>query len=169
MGSISADGRYIAFASLADNLVPDDLNQAKDVFLRDRQTGQTLLVSRGPGGLPGNGWCLQPFFSADGHSLFFLSHASDLAAGDANQTVDLFKVEIVSETNLLLVIRRDLSTGQAHLLWPAQTGKQYAIEFKDSLESADWTRMPGTFDGTAAVDVDPQASARRFFRLVVLP
>ncbi len=62
--SLSADGRYVAFASLADNLVADDTNGAMDVFLRDLQTGRTLLVSRTPSGAPGGGWSLRPFFSA---------------------------------------------------------------------------------------------------------
>ena len=52
--SISADGRYVAFDSLATNLVAGDTNAFSDVFVRDRQTGTTTRVSvdsdRGPGG-----------------------------------------------------------------------------------------------------------------------
>jgi hypothetical protein len=166
--ALSADGRYVAFASLADNLVPGDTNGAKDVFLRDVVTGQTLLVSRTPDGAPGAGWSLQPFFSANGRSLFVLSYAPDLAPGDYNQAVDLFKVEIVADSGLLLVIQRNLTTGQAQLLWNAQPGKSYAVEFKDDL-AAGWTRLPGEFTGDAPVEVNPAASERRFFRVVGLP
>ena len=42
---VSANGRYVAFVSLATNLVPNDTNNTNDVFVRDRQTGQTILVS----------------------------------------------------------------------------------------------------------------------------
>lgn len=44
--AISADGRYVAFASTANDLVPDDLNPGSDVFLHDMATGETLRVSR---------------------------------------------------------------------------------------------------------------------------
>ncbi len=43
--SLSADGRYVAFSSLASNLVADDNNMKKDIFVRDLQTGTTTLVS----------------------------------------------------------------------------------------------------------------------------
>lgn len=165
---ISADGRYVTFASLADNLVPDDTNGAKDVFLHDTLTGQTLLLSRTPSGDPGNGWSLQPFFSADGHSLFFLSLASDLAPDDYNQALDLLKIEILPGAGLLQVLRRNVLTGRAELLWSVSAGRSYAIEFKDDIEAA-WTRLPGQFTGEAPVDLDPTAASRRFFRVVELP
>lgn len=167
--TISADGRYVAFASLTDNLVPDDTNGARDIFLRDLQTGQTLLVSRTPAGAPGTGWSLQPFFSADGHSLFFLSHAPDLAPGDYNQAVDLFKLEIVGDSSPLLVIRHNLTTHQAQLLWNGQPGRRYAIEFKETVEAVVWTRRPGEFTGDAPVDMDTSAAPHRFFRVIALP
>lgn len=167
--ALSADGRYVAFASLADNLVANDANRAMDVFLRDLQTGRTLLLSRTPGGEAGHGWSLRPFFSADGRSLFFLSHAPDLAAGDFNQAADLFKVEILGNgTGPLLVLQRNLTTGRAQLLWSGLAGKRYAVEFTDEMGTA-WTRLPGEFTAGEPVEVDPTASARRFFRVVELP
>jgi phage terminase large subunit-like protein len=45
--TISADGRFVAFSSSASNLVAGDTNKATDVFLRDRETGTTTLVSVG--------------------------------------------------------------------------------------------------------------------------
>ena len=44
-GSISADGRYVAFCSGANNLVPDDTNNSPDIFVRDRMAGTTERVS----------------------------------------------------------------------------------------------------------------------------
>lgn len=163
--AISPNGRYVTFASQADNLVADDANGAKDVFLRDLETGQTLLVSRAPSGKPGVGWSLQPFFSADGQALFFVSGAADLASGDYNQAGDLYKVELVADAGLLLVIRRNLATGGADLLWNGQPGKTYRVEFKAELPATDWTVMPGTFAGDAPVAVDPTASGHQFFRV----
>src|SRR5689334_11790833 len=54
--SISADGRYVAFISDADNLVAGDTNHAKDVFVHDRWTGATERVSVDSNGVQGNGW-----------------------------------------------------------------------------------------------------------------
>ncbi|MFZ1745577.1 MAG: hypothetical protein WAU17_06635, partial [Nitrospirales bacterium] len=48
--SVNADGRWVAFASLADNLVPGDTNQVFDIFVNDRQTGTITRVSVPPGG-----------------------------------------------------------------------------------------------------------------------
>jgi hypothetical protein len=53
--ALTPDGRFVAFASKASNLVSGDTNGAMDVFLRDRNTGQVELISRGIGGVPGNG------------------------------------------------------------------------------------------------------------------
>ena len=53
--SISADGRYVAFASLAENLVPNDTNFSSDVFVRDRKTDTIERVSVGPLGVEGDG------------------------------------------------------------------------------------------------------------------
>jgi len=50
----SADGRYVAFTSAASNLVASDTNQSDDVFVHDRQTGQTTLVSVASDGTPAN-------------------------------------------------------------------------------------------------------------------
>jgi Tol biopolymer transport system component len=166
--SLSADGRYVAFASLADNLVPGDTNGASDVFLHDTLTRQTLLLSRTPGGKPASGWSLEPFFSADGRSLFFLSLASDLAPDDHNQALDLFKVDILPDSGLLLVLRRHVLAGRVELVWNASAGRNYAVEFKEDLET-DWTRLPGQFSGEAPVEFDPATAVRRFFRVVELP
>ena len=53
--SISADGRYVAFVSVATNLVPGDTNATSDIFVHDRQTGQTTRVSVDSAGSQGNG------------------------------------------------------------------------------------------------------------------
>ena len=55
--AISADGRYVAFASLASNLVAGDTGDSNgiyDVFLRDRQTGATSRVNVSSSGTQAN-------------------------------------------------------------------------------------------------------------------
>jgi len=64
--SVSADGRFVAFQSETTNLVEGDGNDATDVFLHDRQTGQTTLISRGTNGASLSGGSFQPVLAASG-------------------------------------------------------------------------------------------------------
>lgn len=88
--SLSDDGRFVAFHSNADNLVPDDANQRTDVFVHDRQTGLTALVSRNGQGDPADGHSTAAKISGDGLWIVFESDATDLVAGDTNQARDIF-------------------------------------------------------------------------------
>ncbi len=88
--SISADGRYVAFYSEASNLVAGDTNQAQDVFVRDRQSGQTLRVSVDSSGAQVNGSSFFPAISADGRFVAFTSYADSLVPGDTNMKADTF-------------------------------------------------------------------------------
>ncbi|MHB1038491.1 MAG: right-handed parallel beta-helix repeat-containing protein, partial [Pirellulales bacterium] len=88
--ALSADGRYVAFTSGATNLVPGDTNGAYDVFLVDRQDGSIRRISLGAGGAQANGDSQSPSISADGLRVAFQSYASNLVAGDANHTADVF-------------------------------------------------------------------------------
>ena len=95
---LSADGHFVAFNSEADNLVTGDTNGATDVFLRDLQTGETVLVSLGVGGGPSNGPSYRPSISADGSFICFQSAASNLVASDTNGFSDIFLYERATQT-----------------------------------------------------------------------
>ena len=82
--AISADGRYVAFASTATNLVPGDTNGTYDVFVKDLQTGSTTRVSTDSPGNQGNGQSFDPVISADGRYVAFNSEASNLVPGDTH-------------------------------------------------------------------------------------
>ncbi len=89
--AVSADGRYVAFASDAANLLGAgrDENQVTDVFRYDRQTGELIMVSRGQqDGEPtyGNGpsGAVQIDISADGNLVVFDSLASNLTDDGVN-------------------------------------------------------------------------------------
>lgn len=77
--SLSADGRLVAFVSMASNLAPGDDNRLSDIYVRDLETGTTRLVSRSRRGKAGNGHSARPMLSADGRFLAFVSEASDLS------------------------------------------------------------------------------------------
>jgi Tol biopolymer transport system component len=86
----SADGRFVAFMSVANNLVPNDTNVSTDIFARDRLLGTTERVSVGTGGVEGNSSSRYPTLSADGRYVAFSSEASNLVAGDTNGKGDIF-------------------------------------------------------------------------------
>jgi Tol biopolymer transport system component len=88
--SISGDGRYVAFASLATNLTQADRNGLMDVFVKDRVTGRVRRVSDSPRRGGANGFSFAPAISADGSTVAFTSAASNLARSDRNGVDDVF-------------------------------------------------------------------------------
>lgn len=88
--SISADGQYVAFESMASNLVSDDTNDATDIFVRDWQSGKTTRVSVTSDGTEAKGDSYHPSISADGQFIAFESGASNLVSGDSNGKFDVF-------------------------------------------------------------------------------
>ena len=96
--AISADGRWVAFASNASNLVAGDTNGVTDVFLYHRQTGTTTRVSKGAAGAQGNADSENPAVSADGRWVAFDSSASNLVAGDTNGRADVFLYDRQTDT-----------------------------------------------------------------------
>jgi Calx-beta domain/WD40-like Beta Propeller Repeat len=82
--SFSADGRYVAFVSDATDLTANDTNNSSDVFVRDRQTGQTILVSVNAAGTgPGDQYSRAPTITSDGRYVAFISASSNLVMDDA--------------------------------------------------------------------------------------
>jgi Tol biopolymer transport system component len=89
--SISGNGRYVAFQSLSRDLVDGDTNGSMDVFMHDRETGQTARVSVSSSGEEGNDISWSPRISADGRYVAFESIASNLVEGDTNEAWDVFR------------------------------------------------------------------------------
>jgi Tol biopolymer transport system component len=94
--TLSADGRFVAFVSLASNLVAGDTNGTWDIFVRDRQSQTTQRVSVDSAGLQSNGNSGRPSISADGRTVEFLSDATNLVALDTNGAYDDFVHDLVS-------------------------------------------------------------------------
>ncbi len=88
--ALSADGRFVAFESLATNLVPGDTNGRIDVFVHDRLTAQTARVSVASGGAQAAGNSFGAALSADGRFVAFESNAMNLIPGDTNGQHDIF-------------------------------------------------------------------------------
>ena len=108
--SISANGRFVAFASHASNLVSDDTNSVEDVFVHDRETGQTRRISISSDGMQADNWSESPAISADGRFVAFMSDADNLVSNDTNIDVDIFV--------------HDLQTGQTERVSVTSGGAQ---------------------------------------------
>lgn len=77
---ISSDGRYVVFESTASNLISSDANSdTSDIFIHDRQTGATELVSKNTSGVQANtnGSSYEPDISRDGRYVVFSSAANN--------------------------------------------------------------------------------------------
>lgn len=88
--AVSADGRYVAFDSYADDLVTGDNNRTWDVLRRDMESGITQRLSISSEGYQGNGPSHSPAMTPDGRYVAFWSKASNLVAGDTNSGWDVF-------------------------------------------------------------------------------
>jgi Ca2+-binding RTX toxin-like protein len=109
----SPDGEWVAFTSLASNLVPDDTNGAADVFVKNLTTGAITRISTSASGEQGNSNSDFPVFSPDGRQVAFQSWASNLVAGDTNGVGDIFVKDISGLLGQGEVI---IGTGDADIL-----------------------------------------------------
>jgi Tol biopolymer transport system component len=92
---LSYDGHYVVFTSVASNLVPNDVNGTRDVFVGDLWAGATMLVSLNMDGTgSGNALSTTAVLAADGRTVLFQSFASDLVPGDYNDTRDIFVLHL---------------------------------------------------------------------------
>jgi hypothetical protein len=112
--TISDDGNLVAFSSGAFDLVPNDVNGASDVFVRDVATGTTVRVSVSTTGGDGDLASGDAMLSGDGRHVAFSSAATNLIAGDTNNLPDVFLRDLGAGTT----VRASVSTtdGEANAL-----------------------------------------------------
>jgi Tol biopolymer transport system component len=104
--SISADGRYVAFASSSANLVAHDTNRRPDIFVRDRKLGKTIRVSVGANGAQADAESREPAISPDGQDVAFTSF-SNLTAVDSGGRAELYVRRIGAGKTVLASIATD--------------------------------------------------------------
>jgi hypothetical protein len=132
---ISGDGRYVAFASGATNLVPRDRNGSSDVFLHDAASGRLMLVSRSSMGGSANGHSSAPAISADGRIVAFQSDASDLvcarACAAADEDIDLVADVFLMDTHtgVILEASREATTWAEESVAPSLDGRGAVLAF----------------------------------------
>lgn len=104
--SVSTNGQWVAFASVADDLVPNDTNNEPDVFVRDLLAGTTTLVSAGADGGPAwDGPSVSPVISGNGRYVVFISAATNLVAGQGLTTsANVFRRDLQTATTVLVSV-----------------------------------------------------------------
>jgi Tol biopolymer transport system component len=127
--AISADGRYVAFYSDASNLVSGDTNGARDVFVRDLQTGETTRVSVGTSGAEANGDSFAPALSSDGRYVAFASAATNLVDGDTNDANDIFVRDRQTNTTTRVSVGYDGSQANGGSDQPSLSGDGRLVAF----------------------------------------
>ena len=146
--ALSADGRYVAFASDAADLVAGDTNHATDVFLYDRTAKTTTRVSVGPGGVQGEGVSANPSLSGDGGVVAFLSLAHNLAVGDTNgdDVADVFVRDLKTGTTAEVRTSRGAGPpGDGPSAAPALSADGRSVAFASTATNL----VPGDTNGVA--------------------
>ena len=144
--SISADGRYVAFTSDADNLDTESNDDFTDVFVRDLHENTTTLVSRatGPDGAVGNGdsndpASTGPSISADGRYVAFLSYADNLDTESDDNVADIFVRDLQENTTTLVSRATDADgvVGDGHSLEPSISADGQQVAFHSDAGNLD--------------------------------
>jgi Tol biopolymer transport system component len=127
--TISGNGRYVAFASGANNLVASDTTNPVGVFVRDLEAGETWLVSVTSDGTPDAGGGSQPTISSDGRYIAFVSSSTTLVTGDTNNENDVFLHDIVTRQTTRISVANDGTQGDAFSTQPAISGDGRYVAF----------------------------------------
>lgn len=140
---LSADARFVAFKSASTNLVPDDTNGVQDVFLHDRQTGDTTRVNVDSAGAPDDGTGGNFFggralaINEDGGHIAFVSPGVNLVTGDTNSVTDVFVHERVSGKTQRVSIASDGSQADGASSDPAISASGRRVAFISAANNLD--------------------------------
>ena len=162
--AISGNGRYVAFYSDASNLVSDDTNGARDVFVRDLQTGETTRVSVDSSGTEANGDSFAPALSSDGRYVAFSSAASNLVPIDTNDANDVFVRDRQTNTTTRVSVGFDGSQANGGSDQPSLSGDGRLVAFTSvasNLVSGDLNNLRDAFvyDRQTGTAVDVSVSS----------
>jgi WD40-like Beta Propeller Repeat len=151
--AISGDGRFVAFASAASNLVADDTNGLPDIFLRDRDTDTdgvfdepgavaTTRLNLGPGGVQADNASSDPAITPDGRFVCFVSKAANLVPGVPAEVLQVYRLDRTTGA-VILVSANDAGTaGDLHSYDPAISADGNVVAFTS--EASTLTAGPAT-------------------------
>jgi len=120
--ALSSSGRYVVFESSAEDLVDSDSNAQDDVFIRDRKTGTTKIVSiAGPDSAPtqGNGLSRAADISGDGRYVAWMSDSTAFVAEDTDPARDIYIRDRQLETTVLVSVSTTDTGGDEASIFPA--------------------------------------------------
>lgn len=146
--AISADGRYVAFCSLASNLIANDTNNSTDIFFRDLQLGVTTRVNLGPGNSQSIGQAHSPTISSDGRFVAFYSSAHDLVFGDHALAEEVFIRDRQLQTTQRISIPQGGGDANNFSRYPAISADGSVVTFysaASNLVAADTNRQHDIF------------------------
>ncbi|MFO1036404.1 MAG: hypothetical protein U1E45_06140 [Geminicoccaceae bacterium] len=157
--SLSANGRYVAFASAASNLVAKDTNGVADIFVRDRKTRTTRRVNLGPGAVQANGFSDAPTISPDGSKIAYVSSATNLVANDSNGAFDVFTSSTIEPLTVRDSVAADGQQANGHSAGrPALTARGrfvIFVSYATNLVPGDTNGLPDVFLHAGADEPPP--------------
>lgn len=161
--NISGDGRFVAFRSLATDLTSDAPSAGPSLFVRDLRSGVTRLISS-------NTFSFPPWLCGDGRVVAFESQGHV----DYAYSPDVFIVRLSWEPAFALRILPFGAGQPPSLVWTAESGKNYGIQFKNRLSDAEWQLFPGVAvpRGTNELlmeDATLNGSGQRYYRAFLQP
>ena len=142
---VSSDGRVIVFSSEADNLVANDTNRVRDIFIRDSFRGTNALVSIATNGGAADNISSQPAISADGRYVAFASSADNLVPDDTNKAQDVFVRDLEADTTSLVSANlTGTGPGKANSYSPGISSDGVYVWFRSTATNL----AAGSFGGT---------------------
>jgi Tol biopolymer transport system component len=144
---ISADGYRVAFFSDASDIAVGDANAASDVFVRDRATGSTTLVSASVAGGTGNGISFFADISADGRFVVYESRATDLGPLDTNVTQDVYMYDVLLGTTTVVSLGAGGVESNNWSAKPAISADGQVVAFES------WATNLGPTDTNGEIDI----------------
>jgi hypothetical protein len=159
--AISADGRYVVFASGATNLVSDDTNGWNDIFLRDRLLGTTVRINLGAGGLEANQDSGHPAISRDGRYIAYESAATNLVSTASNGVYHIFRYDTVTHTTVHVSKTTAGVQGNGSSQYPAISNDGRYISFTSlatNLVAGDTNARPDVFRRDVVSNITIRAS-----------
>ena len=132
--AVSADGRYVAFYSYADNLISDDTNEDYDVFLHDTETGITSRVSVSSAGTEGVGIggsnaSYYPAISGNGRYVAFEGEPINFVPDDTNSSYDIFRRDTQGEITSRVSVSTSGTEGNMDSYKPAISYDGHYVAF----------------------------------------
>ncbi|MBI5929396.1 MAG: fibronectin type III domain-containing protein [Chloroflexi bacterium] len=163
---ISGDGRYVTFTS-SSILSTSDTDTSYDLYLHDRQTGLTTLVSQNANGQKGNSISIRPRISADRQVLAFVSYANNLISEDMNGTWDAFVVNIPQISYPIELAVTPQSQTTMNITWNAPYSNEIAYHIERSSDGINGWAEVGTVPASSTTYSDGSllCNTRYYYRV----